>query len=79
VELDPLFVKLDRSLIVGIESDRARKAMVDGMVRFAEVAGLTLIAEGIETDAELGALRRAAVPLGQGFLLGRPVVLPRLS
>ncbi|HXI44751.1 MAG TPA: EAL domain-containing protein, partial [Candidatus Acidoferrales bacterium] len=79
VELDPLFVKLDRSLIVGIESDRARKAMVDGMVRFAEVAGLTLIAEGIETDAELAALRRAAVPLGQGFLLGRPVVLPRLS
>jgi EAL domain-containing protein (putative c-di-GMP-specific phosphodiesterase class I) len=74
VELEPVFVKLDRSLIAGIGSDAARQAVVVGMVRFAETAGLTLIAEGIETVDELLALRRASVPLGQGYLLGRPEV-----
>lgn len=74
VELDPLFVKLDRSLVAGIGSDAARRAVVAGMVRFAETAGLTLIAEGIETDEELDALRQASVALGQGYLLGRPSI-----
>jgi EAL domain-containing protein (putative c-di-GMP-specific phosphodiesterase class I) len=75
VELDPAFVKLDRSLVAGIGSDAARRAVIAGMVRFAETAGLTLIAEGIETEEELAALRRGGVTLGQGYLLGRPEVL----
>jgi EAL domain-containing protein (putative c-di-GMP-specific phosphodiesterase class I) len=74
VELDPAFVKLDRSLVAGIATDAARQAVVAGMVRFAETAGLTLIAEGIETEDELAALRRGGVELGQGYLLGRPKI-----
>jgi EAL domain-containing protein (putative c-di-GMP-specific phosphodiesterase class I)/PAS domain-containing protein len=79
VELDPAFVKLDRSLVAGVGSDAARQAVVAGMVRFAETAGLTLIAEGIETEDELAALRRGGVTLGQGYLLGRPEVPPRVA
>jgi EAL domain-containing protein (putative c-di-GMP-specific phosphodiesterase class I) len=75
VELNPAFVKLDRSLVAGIGSDAARRAVIAGMVRFAETAGLTLIAEGIETEEELIALRRGGVTLGQGYLLGRPEVI----
>jgi len=72
VELAPAMVKLDRSLIAGIAEDGAREAVVTGMVRFAESAGHMLLAEGVETRAELAALRRLGVPLGQGYLLGRP-------
>lgn len=72
VELAPTMVKLDRSLVAGIADDNAREAVVAGMVRFAQAAGLVLLAEGVETQDELRALRRLGVELGQGFLLGEP-------
>ncbi len=73
VELRPAFVKLDRSLIAGVESDDARQAMIVGLCHFASVTGCRLIVEGIETDSELGVLRDLAIELGQGYLLGRPL------
>jgi EAL domain-containing protein (putative c-di-GMP-specific phosphodiesterase class I) len=73
VELRPAFVKLDRSLIAGIESDEARQAMIVGLCHFAQVTGCRLIVEGIETDRELAILRGLAIELGQGYLLGRPL------
>jgi EAL domain-containing protein (putative c-di-GMP-specific phosphodiesterase class I) len=66
-------VKLDRSLIAGIESDDARQAMIVGLCHFASVTGCRLIVEGIETDSELSVLRGLAIELGQGYLLGRPL------
>lgn len=71
VELRPAFVKLDRSLIAGIESDEARQAMIVGLCHFAQVTGCRLIVEGIETDRELTVLRGLAIELGQRYLLGR--------
>jgi PAS domain S-box-containing protein len=73
VELRPAFVKLDRSLIAGLESDEARQAMIVGLCHFAHVTGCRLIVEGIETDSELTVLRGLAIELGQGYLLGRPL------
>ena len=73
LELRPAFVKLDRSLVAGLEADDARQAMIVCLRHFARVTGCRLIAEGIETDAELAVLRALEVPLGQGYLLGRPV------
>lgn len=72
LELRPAFVKLDRWLIAGLESDDARQAMIAGMGHFAIATGCRLIAEGIETEAELHVLRALGIPLGQGYLLGRP-------
>jgi EAL domain-containing protein (putative c-di-GMP-specific phosphodiesterase class I) len=72
VELAPAMVKLDRSIIAGIDTDSSREAVVSGMVRFSGAAGLMLLAEGIETKAELATLRRLGVQLGQGYLLGMP-------
>ena len=66
-------MKLDRSLIAGIESDDARQAMIVGLCHFANVTGCRLIVEGIETGGELSALRGLAIELGQGYLLGRPL------
>ena len=72
LELRPAFVKLDRSLIAGLEADEARQAMIVGLSHFARSVGCRLIAEGVETEAELEVLRTLAIRLAQGFLLGRP-------
>jgi PAS domain S-box-containing protein len=73
VELHPTFVKLDRSLMAGLESDEARQAMIVGLCHFAHVTGCRLIVEGIETKSELTVLRALTIELGQGYLLGRPL------
>ena len=81
LELQPDFVKLDISMVRGIDTDPARQAMVAGMCHFASQSRTTLIAEGIETEAEADMLRRLGVPLGeagmlgQGYLFGRPKTL----
>ena len=74
--LRPAYVKLDLSWIRDIETDPARQALVAGLVHFAAEVGCDLIGEGIETEAELRTLRRLGVPLGQGFLFGRPLPAP---
>ncbi len=70
--LQPAFVKLDIEWIHGIDRDPVRRALVSGLVYFATETGCELIAEGIETDAELQAVRELGIGLGQGYLLGRP-------
>lgn len=72
VELRPDFVKLDIGLIRSIDGDKARQAVVAGMDYFALKTGCSLIAEGIESEAERDVLRSLAIELGQGYLLGRP-------
>lgn len=70
--LQPSFVKLDHTWVRRIDDDPARQALVAGLGHFARQSGAVLIAEGIETDAELDVLRELAVDLGQGFLFGHP-------
>ncbi len=72
LELAPDLVKLDISLVRGIDADPARQALISGMGYFAVKRKLHLIAEGIETRQELDALRRLGIRYGQGYLLGRP-------
>ena len=72
LELHPAFVKLDIGLIAGLDVDGTQRALVAGMRSFAHEVGLLLIAEGVETRAELAALRALDVHLVQGYLTGRP-------
>jgi PAS domain S-box-containing protein len=75
LELQPDVVKLDIGLVRNIDSDPARQAIVAGLVHYAQTAGLQLIGEGVETEAERDTLRHLGVPLGQGYLFGRPAPL----
>ncbi|MHB8492697.1 MAG: EAL domain-containing protein [Solirubrobacteraceae bacterium] len=68
----PSYLKLDRSLISGIDGDAERAALVAALVGYAERVGSLIVAEGIETDAELRTLVDLKVPLAQGFFLSRP-------
>lgn len=72
VQLRPEFLKLDRSLIDGIDADPTRQALVAALVGYARQAGATMIAEGIETPGEHRWLTAAGVALGQGYLFARP-------
>jgi PAS domain S-box-containing protein len=72
LELAPDYVKLDTGLIRGIDHDPSREALAAGMAYFATKRDVKLIAEGIETLAEMRALRGLAVNYGQGYLFGRP-------
>jgi predicted signal transduction protein with EAL and GGDEF domain len=72
--VQPSYLKLDRSLVSGIDSDGDRAALVSALVGYAEHVGSLLVAEGIESPAELRTLLELGVPLAQGFYLGRPAV-----
>ena len=70
--LQPAYVKLDIEWVHDIHLDPVRRALVSGLAYFASETGCELIAEGIETEPELQALRELGIHLGQGYLLGRP-------
>ena len=78
LELRPAYVKLDRWLIAGLDSDEARQAMIVGLRHFARSTGCLLIAEGVETAGELSVLRTLEVDLAQGYVLGRPAPVDEL-
>ena len=70
--VNPDILKLDRSLVCGIDDDPVRQSLAAAIVPFAADVGAVVVSEGIESEAELACLRELAVGLGQGFFLGRP-------
>lgn len=72
LRLDPDYIKLDQTLIAGIERDRSEQALAVGLISFAEAIGAVIVAEGVERKAQLTSLQRLGVRFGQGYLLGRP-------
>jgi len=79
VDLPVAFVKMDRSLVTGLARDVRRRRLVDAVVVVAHTLGAAVIAEGVESDDQVGLLRRAGCDLLQGNLLGRPVPGDELS
>lgn len=75
LRLQPDYIKLDRSLVSNIESDPARRALTTAFVRFASETGSQIIAEGVETQAELDALRDLGVGKAQGYFFSKPLPL----
>ena len=70
--LRPTVIKIDREIVASIARDDAKQALVEAFVSFGRRIGAKLLAEGIEKRADLEALRKLGVDLGQGYLLGRP-------
>lgn len=71
-EVHPEWLKVDISLVRGCDGDDVRAALIDSLVTFASRVGSKLIAEGIETEAELDRVRSLGVRYAQGFLLATP-------
>ncbi len=71
-QLIPEIVKLDISLVHGIDGDPIRQKLVLAMTRLCHDMDLIVVAEGIETQGERDLLVELGCDLMQGFLLGRP-------
>ncbi len=65
-------LKLDRALMSSL-SERAGTAIVRAAIELGKALGLSVIAEGIETQAQLNTLHQLGCHLGQGFLFARPL------
>ena len=70
--LRPAYLKLDRSLISGIDASPDRAALVEAVVHYARRTGGHVVAEGVEHQSELDAVRALGVAFVQGFYYGRP-------
>lgn len=71
-DLEPEVVKLDRQLVSGLKVGSRGFRLVKSIVRLCEDMGAKVVAEGIETVEELGAVKDAGARYGQGYLLGKP-------
>jgi len=78
LKLAPEIIKLDRELTTGIDRDPVRRALAKALVAFGNETGARVIAEGIETAAELDVLVGLGIEYGQGYFLGRPARLESL-
>ena len=74
-EVQPEFVKIDRLLIHRVDVSAARRALVVSLLSFGAHINARVIAEGIETEDELETLLSLGVQFGQGWRLGRPVMV----
>ncbi|AYJ47742.1 bifunctional diguanylate cyclase/phosphodiesterase [Rhodococcus sp. P1Y] len=72
VELKPDTLKIDYTLVHGIDTDPARRAAAAALAAFAREVGATLIMEGVETEAELRVAAELGFDMVQGFYTGRP-------
>lgn len=72
-------VKLDRSLITRIDRDPQSRALCESVVGIGRALGLDVVAEGVETTAQLAALAGFGCGFAQGFVISRPLPLARFT
>lgn len=68
----PNLIKLDMNMIRDVHKDETKQMLIKSLSEFGKNAGILVIAEGIETEAELDTLIGLGVGYGQGFFIGCP-------
>ncbi len=72
VELKPQYIKLDISIIRGIDKNILKQELIKAIMGLSKEMKSVVIAEGIETEAELNTLKKIGIGVGQGFLFAKP-------
>ncbi len=72
-------VKIDREFTASFLGDRATRAVVEGVLSVCNALGMTVVAEGVETEAEAEAMRNSGCHLAQGWLYHRPMPVDDLT
>jgi diguanylate cyclase (GGDEF)-like protein len=72
-------IKIDRSFVTDLPSDPASRGIVEAVIGMAKALGCTITAEGVETEAQLDALRALGCERVQGFLLARPAPIDEIA
>jgi EAL domain-containing protein (putative c-di-GMP-specific phosphodiesterase class I) len=79
-DMEPRVVKLDRQLIMGLDTDRRKQKLVTALVKLCASLDADVVAEGIETVGEFKALLDTGAHYGQGYLFARPAFpLPEIN
>jgi EAL domain-containing protein (putative c-di-GMP-specific phosphodiesterase class I) len=68
----PDVIKIDRSIVTGLDTDPVLETLVRSLVTFSHDCDVRVVAEGVENEAEAGVLRALGVDYGQGWHFGRP-------
>jgi diguanylate cyclase (GGDEF)-like protein len=76
-QLKPEYVKIDKYFTHNISQHADKLKTIQALQQIAAIFDSALVAEGIETEAELRVLRDLGITYGQGYFLGRPANLPR--
>ena len=76
LELAPRFIKVDISIIRGIDSDPDKQQILRNVVHYAQPRSMQIIAEGVETAAEMRTVIDLGADLLQGYFLARPAAVP---
>lgn len=71
-------IKIDRSFVTPLDDAGQISGVAGAIVQIGRALGMATIAEGIETPRQLERLRAMGCPLGQGYLLGRPLDAPEM-
>jgi Amt family ammonium transporter len=66
------YFKIDSSLVGAAPTDKVARAMISAIVRMAGDLGVQTVAESVELDVQLEAVRSLGVDYAQGYLLGKP-------
>ncbi len=72
-------VKIDRSFVTPIAVDHTAIAIVRSVIGLCRELGITTVAEGVETEEQLTALRALGCSQAQGYLIGRPAPVPPVT
>lgn len=76
-QLKPEYVKIDKYFTKNISQHADKLKTIQALQQIATIFDSALVAEGIETEADLRVVRDLGIPYGQGYFLGRPANLPR--
>lgn len=68
-------IKVDRSLVSNLDSDEDQHRMIAALLAFSRELGIAVLAEGVETDAEVAVLKRLGCNDMQGYVAARPMPL----
>ena len=79
VDAQPDFLKIDRNLVAGCAHDTYRSAVLKSVVTLAQSCGSAVIAEGVENEADLDAVRRLGINLIQGWLFAPSMTSEQLA
>ena len=78
-ELRPEFIKIDMHFVQGVDRDPIKLQFLKSIQHIAESCGTQVIAEGVETEAELKVVKDIGIAFGQGYFIARPSPVPPLQ